>query len=89
MISYNPLWKMLIDKGIKKQDLQTLIGCNSNTISKMSKNEYVSMANIDAICFVLKCKVSDIIEYIEDGNPKEKPKTEKKIPKTVDTEKIL
>lgn len=84
MISYNPLWKLLVDKGLQKQDLQQLIGCNSNTISKMSKNEYVSMANIDAICFVLNCKISDIIEYIENGNPKEKPKKEKNKPKTVD-----
>ena len=34
----------------------------------MAKNEYVSMANIDAICFVLNCKISDVIEYIENGN---------------------
>jgi hypothetical protein len=37
----------------------------------MSKNQYVSMANIDAICFVLNCEISDIIEYIENGNPKD------------------
>ena len=44
----------------------------------MSKNEYVSMANIDAICFVLNCKVSDVIEYIENGNPKENTEKGKK-----------
>ncbi|MDR1549546.1 MAG: helix-turn-helix transcriptional regulator [Hungatella sp.] len=71
MISYNPLWKLLVDKGLHKQDLRSLIGCSSNTISKMSKNQYVSMANIDAICFVLNCEISDIIEYIENGNPKD------------------
>lgn len=71
MISYNPLWKLLVDKGLQKQDLQRLIGCSSNTISKMSSNQYVSMANIDAICFVLKCEISDVVEYIENGNPKE------------------
>ncbi len=37
MISYNPLWKLLVDKGLHKQDLRSLIGCSSNTISKMSK----------------------------------------------------
>ena len=77
MISYKPLWTLLIDKGLQKQDLQRLIGCNSNTISKMSKNEYVSMANIDAICFVLNCKVSDVIEYVENGNPKENTEKER------------
>lgn len=70
MISYKPLWKLLIDRNMTKKDLQMLIKCNSNTISKMSKNEYVSMANIDMMCFVLNCKISDIIEYIEDGDPK-------------------
>jgi putative transcriptional regulator len=78
VISYNPLWKLLIDRGLQKQDLQRLIGCNSNTISKMAKNEYVSMANIDAICFVLNCKISDVIEYIENGNPKENTEKGKK-----------
>lgn len=78
MISYNPLWKLLVDKGLQKQDLRNLIGCSTNTISKMSKNQYVSMANIDAICFVLNCKVSDIIEYIENGNPKENIKNDNK-----------
>lgn len=71
MISYRPLWKLLVDKGLNKKDLQKLIGCNSNTISKMSKDAYVSMANLDAICFVLQCQISDIIEYVENGNPKE------------------
>ena len=89
MISYNPLWKLLIDRGLQKQDLQQLIGCNSNTISKMSKNEYISMANIDAICFVLNCKVSDVIEYVENGNPKKIPKKEKNKPKTVDKLKLI
>lgn len=76
MISYNPLWKLLVDKGIQKSELRGLIGCNSNTIARMSRNEYVSMANIDAICFVLNCKISDIIEYVENGDPKDKPKKE-------------
>lgn len=78
MISYNPLWKMLIDRNLKKKDLQHLIGCNSNTISKMAKNEYISMANIDTICFVLNCQITDVIEYIENGNPKENTENEKK-----------
>ncbi|WP_313584629.1 helix-turn-helix domain-containing protein [Lacrimispora sp.] len=76
MISYNPLWKLLVDKGIQKSELRSLIRCNSNTIARMARNEYVSMANIDALCFVFNCKVSDIIEYVEAGDPKEKPKTE-------------
>lgn len=71
MITYNPLWKLLVDKGLNKQDLQELIGCSPTTIAKMGRNEYVSMVNIDAICFVLNCTISDIIEYEENGNPKE------------------
>lgn len=78
MISYKPLWRMLVDKELQKQDLQQLIGCSSNTISKMAKNEYVSMANIDAICYVLNCQISDIIEYVDSGDPKKKIINEKK-----------
>lgn len=84
MLSYNPLWKLLVDKGLQKQDLQKLIGCSPTTISKMGKNEYVSMVNIDAICFVLNCNVSDIIEYIENGDPKKNiSKTVEYLPKTI------
>ena len=73
-VSYNKLWKMLIDKGMKKTDLIDAVKTSPNTIAKMSKNENVSMDVITRICEYLKCDVGDIIEMIPDdgGNKSEK-----------------
>ncbi|MDN4093552.1 helix-turn-helix transcriptional regulator [Brevibacillus agri] len=62
--TYNPLWKLLIDKGMKKEDLRQAIGISSSTIAKMSKGEYVSMEVIDRICAYFNCKIEDVIEYV-------------------------
>lgn len=63
MFSYNPLWKTLIDKNLKKISLQRLIECSPTTIATMGKNEYVSMEVLDRICKTLHCKIEDVIEY--------------------------
>lgn len=65
-ISYNKLWKLLIDRKIGKTQLQALIKCSPNTISSMSKDEYVSLKTIDKICNILDCDISDIIEHVKD-----------------------
>lgn len=62
MISYNPLWKTLIDRGIKKTDLRDMAGFSSGTLARMGKNQYIEMKHIDRICQVLHCEISDIIE---------------------------
>lgn len=67
MISYNPLWKTLIDKGIKKSELREMANFSTHTLSKLSKNESVSMYIIDNICQALKCNIEDVVEIIEDG----------------------
>lgn len=64
MISYKPLHKLLIDREIKKQDLQELIGASSSTMAKLSKNQYVSLEVIDKICAALNCQPGDLIEHI-------------------------
>lgn len=63
MISYNPLWKTLIDKNMKKNALQRVINCSSSTITKMGKNEYISMEIINRICEELNCNIENVIEY--------------------------
>ncbi len=65
-VSYNKLWKLLIDKNMKKTDLITAVKTSPNTIAKMSKNENVSMDVIARICEYLNCDVGDIIEMIPD-----------------------
>ena len=66
-ISYNPLWKTLIDKGIKnKTELIEMTGISSGTLAKMSKNEYVSLEIIDNICLFLGCKIEDVVKIEHD-----------------------
>ena len=68
-ISYNKLWKLLIDKGIKKTELKTLAGVSTNVIAKLGKNNPVSMETLAKICTALKCDISDIVEMTGDtGN---------------------
>lgn len=61
-ISYNKLWKLLIDRGMKKTDLKNATGISSSTISKMGKNEPVSMDSMLKVCKVLNCDIGDIVE---------------------------
>ena len=67
-ISYNRLWKLLIDKNITKIDLKNITGMNSVTLANMEKDRYVSLRMIDKICDELDCYVNDVIEYIADEN---------------------
>lgn len=59
MISYNPLWITLIKKKMKKSDLYAVT--SSATISRMSKDEYVSLEVIDKICTFLDCSLNDVV----------------------------
>lgn len=67
VISYNKLWKLLIDKGIKKTELKTLAGVSTNVIAKLGKNEPVSMETLAKICTALHCDISDIVEMTSDA----------------------
>lgn len=62
--SYNPLWKLLIDKGYKKTDLRALTGISTATLAKLSKNENVNMEVLDKLCKALDCGLEDIVVYI-------------------------
>ena len=62
-VSYNGLWKLLIDKNMKKVDLINNLGISSSTIAKMTKGEKVSMNILEKICDELDCDFGDIIHY--------------------------
>lgn len=62
-VSYNGLWKLLIDKNKKKIDLINNLGISSSTIAKMTKGENVSMSILEKICDELDCDFGDIIHY--------------------------
>jgi len=65
-VSYNKLFKLLIDKNMKKTELIKLADISSSTLAKLSKNENVSMDVILRLCQVLKCDIGDIVEITED-----------------------
>lgn len=58
---YKKLWKLLIDKDMKKTDLLSLAGISSNILAKMNKNEDVSMDSLRKICIALDCDIGDIV----------------------------
>jgi Predicted transcriptional regulator len=64
-ISYKKLWKLLIDKDMRKKDLQKLAGISSASITKLGKNENVNTDILGKICIALKCDISDIMEMTE------------------------
>ena len=66
LVSYNKLWKKLIDKGINKSDLRKLTGIGTNTLAKLSKNQFVSMEVLMKLCENLNCDISDICEFVKE-----------------------
>lgn len=67
-VSYKRLWKLLIDKNMKKKDLCTKAGISSASITKMGKNGHVTTEILLKICSALDCKIEDIIEFIPNDN---------------------
>ena len=61
-ISYNGLWKILIDKGMKKGDLKRRTGISSWTIAKMTNGEAVTLTVLEKICNEFNCDIGDLVE---------------------------
>ena len=66
-VSYKKLWKILIDKDIKKKDLSTMSGISPATITKMGKNGHVTTEVLLKVCTALNCQMEDIIEIIPEN----------------------
>jgi len=64
MISYKKLWKTLIDKDMKKKDLERAAGISSYTINKLNRGDNVTMEILDKICCALSCNIGDICDAI-------------------------
>lgn len=64
-ICYKKLWKLLIDKDMKKKDLQRVAGISAASITNLGKNENVNTEIIQKICTALQCDVSDIMEMTD------------------------
>ena len=63
-VSYKKLWKLLIDKDMKKKDLRIATGMTTTALAKLGKNEHVNTEILAKICKVLECNIEDIVEVI-------------------------
>ena len=69
-VSYDKLWKLLIDKKMNRTDLKEMAGISFNVLAKMGKGEFISMESLYKICLSLNCNVGDIIEFTGVENAK-------------------
>ena len=66
-VSYDKLWKMLIDVKMNRTELKNAAGISSNIVAKLGRNEFVSMESLYKICLTLNCNIGDIVDIIPDG----------------------
>lgn len=64
-ISYNKLWKLLIDKNLKKTDLIFKAHISANVLARLGKNKSVKIESLEKICIALGCDVGDILEIVQ------------------------
>ena len=65
-VSYKKLWKLLIDKDMKKKDLRLATGITTTALAKLGKNEHVNTEILVKICKVLECNIEDIMESVNE-----------------------
>ncbi len=64
-VTYTKLWKLLLDKKMKRTDLKSIAGISSSTLAKLGKDEYVSLESIEKICCALDCNIDQIVDVID------------------------
>ena len=64
-VSYDNLWKLLIDKKLKRTDLKEICGISSNVLAKLGKDEPISMESLEKICNALNCNIDDVVFFVE------------------------
>lgn len=67
-ISYNKLWKLLIDKNMMRTEMACKAGITGNVLGRLAKNQPVSMGSLEKICKLLQCNIGDVVEFVEDKN---------------------
>ncbi|HEW2231189.1 TPA: helix-turn-helix domain-containing protein [Streptococcus pneumoniae] len=65
-ISYKPLWHLLVEKKMNKEDLKRAANITSNIVSRMSKDTYVNLDSLEKICLALDCTLNDVVEIVKD-----------------------
>jgi DNA (cytosine-5)-methyltransferase 1 len=71
-VSYAKLWKLLIDKRLKRYNLKEITGISSSTLAKLGKDEYVSMESIERICKALDTEIGNVVEFVAAENSSRK-----------------
>ena len=66
MVSYDKLWKLLIDKKMNRTELKNKADISFNVLAKMGRNEFVSLESLYKICKTLDCNISEIMEFVKD-----------------------
>lgn len=66
-LSYNKLWKLLIDKRLNKGELCKITGISKSTLNKLNNGKNINTEILNRICRALECDVNDIVEYIKEG----------------------
>ena len=67
-ISYNKLWKLLVDKKMSKADLRRAAGIAPNTMTKLRRDEEVSLTVLNKICVALDANIGDVMDFVSDEN---------------------
>ena len=65
-LSYKPLWHLLVEKKMNKEDLKRAANITSNIVSRMSKDTYVNLDSLEKICLALDCTLNDVAEIVKD-----------------------
>lgn len=65
-VSYDKLWKLLIDKKMNRTGLKDAAGISFNVLAKLGRNEFVSMESLQKICQTLSCNIGEIMDFIEE-----------------------
>lgn len=66
-VSYNKLWKLLVDKKMSKADLRKAAGIAPNTMTRLRRDEEVTLAVLNKICSALEVDIGDVMEFVPEG----------------------
>lgn len=65
-ISYKPLWHLLVERDMNREDLKRKANITSNIVARMGKNSYVNLQSIEKICLALDCNIEDVVEIYKE-----------------------
>ena len=73
-VTYEKLWKLLKEKGMKKIELQRKAGISGNILARMGRDEYISMESVEKVCRILHCGVDDMLDFIDEDSAESEDK---------------